>query len=159
MKKKPAKTAKKPVAAKPAAKKAAPEAKKPESPKRKVGRPTMWTPELEDLVIAAMAETGCQIETAEICGIHNRRIDEHEEADADFRRRIARAREIGYMARAAKAVQAAKTAKDPQRGRLAFDADRWFLSKIDRRFADKQAVELTAPDVAITLNLSGKPKE
>ncbi len=50
---------------------------------------------------------------------------------------IVRAREIGYYARAEKAVEDAKKAPDAARGRLAFDAERWHLSKLSRAFAEK----------------------
>lgn len=50
---------------------------------------------------------------------------------------IVRAREAGYYARAEQAVEDAKTATDAALGRLAFDAERWHLSKLSRAFADK----------------------
>lgn len=104
----------------------------------KPGRPTIWTPELEESVIAAIAETGSQTEAAQKCGIHRQRIDERELADESFRSRIARAREIGYAARAEKAVTDAKNAEDAAKGRLAFDAERWWLSKIaPRQYGDR----------------------
>lgn len=103
-----------------------------------MGRPSIWSPDLEDAVVEAIAETGSQTEAAERCGIHRQRIDERELADEGFRSRIARAREIGYMARAEQAVANAKRAEDAAKGRLAFDAERWILSKLDpRRLGDK----------------------
>lgn len=123
------------MAEKKAARKKAPAKKRP-------GRPSIWTPELEDAVVAAIAETGSQTEAAERCGIHRQRIDERELADEGFRSRIARAREIGYAARAEKAVIEAKSAEDAAKGRLAFDAERWLLSKLDpRRYGDKLQTE------------------
>lgn len=119
------------MAEKKAARKKAPAKKRP-------GRPSIWTPELEDAVVAAIAETGSQTEAAERCGIHRQRIDERELADEGFRSRIARAREIGYAARAERAVIEAKSADDAAKGRLAFDAERWLLSKLDpRRYGDR----------------------
>lgn len=51
---------------------------------------------------------------------------------------ITRARGIGYTTRAEKAVQEAKTATDPAAGRLALDAERWFLGKMyPKKFGDK----------------------
>lgn len=41
---------------------------------------------------------------------------------------ITRARDLGFMVRAEKAVEEAKKAEDAGLGRLAFDADRWFLA-------------------------------
>lgn len=59
------------------------------------------------------------------------------ERDDDLAASIARAREVGYCERAEKAVEAAKEAKDAALGRLAFDAERWYLGKLSRAFADK----------------------
>lgn len=58
-------------------------------------------------------------------------------ADDDLAKRIVCAREIGYYIRADKAVADAKAAKDGATGRLAFDAERWRLSKLSNAFADK----------------------
>lgn len=59
--------------------------------------------------------------------------------DAQLAATIARAREIGLDHRAEVAVEAAKMAEDAAKGRLAFDAERWYLSKLyPKRFGDKQ---------------------
>lgn len=68
--------------------------------------------------------------------------------DAEFAGQITRAREIGYQARADKAVEEAKEAKDAALGRLAFDAERWYLGKLSNAFSDKQKHELTGKDGA-----------
>ena len=75
-------------------------------------------------------------------------------ADDELAKRIVRAREVGYYMRADKAVQAAKDAEDPAKGRLAFDAERWRLSKLSRAFADK-VVHAGDPDApaALTVNI------
>lgn len=57
--------------------------------------------------------------------------------DDELAASILRAREAGYHARAEMAVEAAKSATDAALGRLAFDAERWHLSKLSRAFADK----------------------
>lgn len=57
--------------------------------------------------------------------------------DDELAASIVRAREAGYYARAEQAVEDAKNATDAARGRLAFDAERWHLSKLSRAFADK----------------------
>lgn len=62
------------------------------------------------------------------------------EADDDLALAITRAREIGFFDRAERAVEDAKAAPDPQRGRLAFDAERWFLGKVSKAFADKTVI-------------------
>lgn len=67
--------------------------------------------------------------------------------DADFAAQITRAREAGYMIRADNAIVAAKTADDAAKGRLAFDAERWYLGKLSNAFSD---------DKARKLELSGK---
>ena len=57
--------------------------------------------------------------------------------DGELAANIVRAREAGYHARAERAVEDAKAAKDAGLGRLAFDAERWHLSKLSKAFADK----------------------
>lgn len=105
---------------------------------KKGGRPSIWTPEIEKAVIEAMEQTGSYTEAAEIAGVSRQVIIRQEAKSDEFRTNIARAREAGYLARAEKAVVDAKTAKDPQAGRLAFDADRWLLGKLNpARFGDK----------------------
>lgn len=59
------------------------------------------------------------------------------ERDDHLAASIARAREVGYHERAERAVEAAQSADDAPLGRLAFDAERWYLSKLSRAFADK----------------------
>lgn len=66
--------------------------------------------------------------------------------DADFAGKIRRARETGYLIRGERAVQDAKTAPDAGLGRLAFDAERWYLGKLSNAFRDKSSVELTGKD-------------
>jgi len=57
--------------------------------------------------------------------------------DKDFSGRITRAREMGYLKRADDAVADAKKAADAAKGRLAFDAERWYLGKLSNAFRDK----------------------
>lgn len=52
------------------------------------------------------------------------------EQDTDLGAAITRARDLGYQVRAEKSVINAEQAEDPQKGRLAFDANRWFLGKM-----------------------------
>ena len=59
------------------------------------------------------------------------------EADRALAEQIYQAREDGFLDRAEKAVAAAKSATDPQLGRLAFDAERWFLGKLSIAFAER----------------------
>lgn len=69
--------------------------------------------------------------------------------DDDLAANIVRAREAGYHARAEQAVEDAKAAKDAALGRLAFDAERWHLSKLSRAFAEK-VVHAGDPDAPVT---------
>ena len=64
-------------------------------------------------------------------------------ADGELATRIREARELGYHMRAEMAVAAAKKAEDPQAGRLAFDAERWYLGKLSNAFAERPLVEAT----------------
>lgn len=52
------------------------------------------------------------------------------EQDTELGLGITRARDLGYQVRAENAVINAQKAEDPQKGRLAFDANRWFLGKM-----------------------------
>lgn len=67
------------------------------------------------------------------------------EADSEFAAQIRRAREVGYAIRAERAVADAKTAKDAALGRLALDAERWYLGKLSNAFSDKQKLEHSGP--------------
>ncbi len=63
------------------------------------------------------------------------------ERDTEIGLAITRARELGWTARAEKAVAEAKSAEDASLGRLSFDAERWFLGKMHpKKFGDKQLV-------------------
>lgn len=64
-----------------------------------------------------------------------------EEVQDDLGARITQARARGWTARAEKAVVAAQTSEDAPLGRLAFDAERWFLGKMyPKKFGDKTLV-------------------
>lgn len=56
--------------------------------------------------------------------------------DAEFDGQVTRAREIGYQKRAEDAVIAAKCAEDAAKGRLALDAERWYLGKLSNAFSE-----------------------
>lgn len=76
---------------------------------------------------------------------------------------ISRARELGWSARAEKAVAAAKEAEDAPLGRLAFDAERWFLGKMHpKKFGDKtlhgsDPENPLPPGYSVTLVKAAKP--
>ena len=79
----------------------------------------------------------------EICsaeGMPDRKtVQRWQDVDEDFDVAVTRARETGFHARAEKAVQDAKAAVDPTKGRLAFDAERWYLGKLSNAFSDTKA--------------------
>ena len=56
--------------------------------------------------------------------------------DEAFNVAVTHAREEGYHKRAEDAVLAAKTAEDATKGRLAFDAERWYLGKLSNAFSE-----------------------
>lgn len=70
--------------------------------------------------------------------------------DDELAANIVRARDVGYHARAERAVEDAKSAKDAALGRLAFDAERWHLSKLSRAFADK-VIHAGDPDEPVNM--------
>lgn len=62
--------------------------------------------------------------------------------DEEFDDAVMRARESGMFVRAENAVEAAKTAEDAALGRLAFDAERWYVGKLSNAFSDDKAKKL-----------------
>ena len=58
--------------------------------------------------------------------------------DEEFNAAVTRAREIGYTERADQAVEDAKNSHDASLGRLAFDAERWYLGKLSNAFSDNK---------------------
>lgn len=67
--------------------------------------------------------------------------------DAEIAASIARARAVGLDERAEQAVEDAKTAQDPAKGRLAFDAERWYLSKIaPKKFGEAALLKVAGAD-------------
>jgi hypothetical protein len=68
--------------------------------------------------------------------------------DEEFALAVTRAREDGFEKRANEAVLAAKIAEDAAKGRLAFDAERWYLGKLSNAFSDNKPQKL-AHDVTL----------
>lgn len=62
--------------------------------------------------------------------------------DEEFASQLTRAREAGYLIRGERAVESAKDAEDASLGRLAFDAERWYLGKLSNAFSDNKAQKL-----------------
>lgn len=65
-----------------------------------------------------------------------RTVQRWQDDDADFDAAITRAREAGMFVRAEAAVELAKSATDASLGRLAFDAERWYVGKLSNAFSD-----------------------
>ena len=61
--------------------------------------------------------------------------------EAEFDAAVTRAREDGFQYLAERARINAQNAEDPAKGRLAFDADRWYLGKLSNAFSDSKAQE------------------
>lgn len=73
-------------------------------------------------------------------------------SDPAFAEQVLDAREEGFHILAERAVQAAKEAKDPQLGRLAFDADRWYLGKLSNAFAERPPREGNQTNVQVNID-------
>jgi hypothetical protein len=73
--------------------------------------------------------------------------------DASFGSEITRAREEGFIYRAEQAVIEAKSAEDAAKGRLALDAERWYLGKLSNALSDNKAQKHE-----VTHDLSDKAK-
>jgi hypothetical protein len=61
-----------------------------------------------------------------------------QKADETFDLAVTRAREDGFHYLAEQARIRAQTAEDAAKGRLAFDADRWYLGKLSNAFSDNK---------------------
>lgn len=74
--------------------------------------------------------------------------------DQELAERIYQAREAGFFDRAERAVEAAKAATDPQLGRLAFDAERWYLGKLSNAFAERPAKVDSQTNIQVNVDAS-----
>lgn len=105
-----------------------------------MGRPTDFTSELANAICAKLA-TGdslrsiCQSEDMPCeSTVRNWAVEDREGFFAQY----TRARDIGLDCRADRVIEEARTASDAGLGRLRFDADRWYLSKLaSKRYGDK----------------------
>ena len=97
-----------------------------------------YGPEIIDRIIDGL-EHGSSLVT--ICGAADmpsrQTVYRWVEGDNELAVRLRDARELGYLFRAEAAVEAAKNAEDPLKGRLAFDAERWMLGRLSVAFRDK----------------------
>jgi hypothetical protein len=125
------------------------------------GRPTVHTQEIADHICQKLAEglslrAICRLGAEENdtfpseAAVRQWVIDDRE----GFAAQYTRSREIGLDCRADALIEDAKMAKDAALGRLAFDADRWYLSKLaPKRYGDKLQAEVSGPDggaIAVT---------
>lgn len=87
------------------------------------------------------------------------------EQETELGAAITRARDLGFMVRAEKAVAEAKTAEDASLGRLSFDADRWFLAHMRPKIfgtlikhgnADGSNIDLAAAIAAGNARIQGE---
>lgn len=114
-----------------------------------MGRPSKRTPEVEEAIIERLAEGESLSSICRDAAIPSwRTVHNWIDADEDFSARITRAREVGFETRADRALLEAKTAEDAAKGRLAFDAERWYLGKLSNAFSDNKVRKLeTATEV------------
>jgi hypothetical protein len=79
---------------------------------------------------------------SEICladGMPNRStVQRWQNDDDEFDAAVTHAREVGFAQRAERAVMDAKVATDASLGRLAFDAERWYLGKLSNAFSESK---------------------
>lgn len=114
------------------------------------GRPSDYTPAIADEICTRLANGEslraiCRSDDAfpDESTVRQWVIDDRE----GFYPQYTRAREIGLDCRADALIEDAKQAKDAALGRLAFDADRWYLSKLaPKRYGDKLQQEVSGPD-------------
>lgn len=113
------------------------------------GRPSKYTPEVAEIILKGVSE-----------GLSLRKVCEPDDMPSEatvrrwviddtegFSAQYTRSRDIGLDCRADALVEAAKEAKDASLGRLSFDADRWYLSKLaPKRYGDKITQEHTGAD-------------
>lgn len=118
-----------------------------ETPTR--GRPSLYTPEIAELILLGVSEGRslrkiCEPEDMPSeAAVRRWVMDDHE----GFAAHYTRSRDIGLDCRADAIIENAKDAKDASLGRLSFDADRWYLSKLaPKRYGDKLTTELTGAD-------------
>lgn len=125
------------------------------------GRPTVHTQEIAAHICQKLAEgmslrAICRLGAGENdtfpseAAVRQWVIDDRE----GFAAQYTRSREIGLDCRADALIEDAKQAKDAALGRLAFDADRWYLSKLaPKRYGDKLQAEVSGADggpIAVT---------
>ena len=114
-----------------------------------MGRPSIRDAATEDAIIDRLAEGESMSSICRDSAMPSwRTVHNWIDADDDFSARIMRAREVGFETRADNALIAAKAAEDAAKGRLAFDAERWYLGKLSNAFSDNKVRKVeTATEV------------
>lgn len=96
--------------------------------------------EQQAIILTQLAEGDSLSTICKLDGMPNRStVQRWQDDDADFNAAVTRAREIGFETRADRAVEEARQAEDAAKGRLAFDAERWYLGKLSNAFSDNKA--------------------
>ena len=110
--------------------------------------------EVREQILAELERGRSLLSICKDAGMPNRStVQRWQKDDAEFDAAITRAREDGFHYLAEQARISAQTAEDAAKGRLAFDADRWYLGKLSNAFSDNKAQKLEH-----TVDLSDKAK-
>jgi hypothetical protein len=100
--------------------------------------PTKFGPEVIDRIVEQLAEGKSLTLICREEGMPTRQcVHNWMRGSEELAGRLLEAREIGFHLRAELAVAAAKACSDPIKGRLVFDAERWYLGKLSNAFAEK----------------------
>lgn len=126
-----------------------------------MGRPSIRDEATEDAIIERLADGESLSSICRDDAMPSwRTVHNWIDADEDFSARITRAREVGFETRADRALLEAKTAEDASKGRLAFDAERWYLGKLSNAFSDNKVRKVeTATEVTHRHDLDGLADE
>lgn len=110
--------------------------------------------EVRQTILARLAEGESLSAICRDVGMPNRStVQRWQNDDPDFDAAVTHAREEGFHYLAEQARIKAHTAEDAAKGRLAFDADRWYLGKLSNAFSDNKAQKHE-----VTHDLSDKAK-
>ncbi len=112
---------------------------------------SLYADEDRQIILDRLAQGQSLISICKIEGMPNRlTVQRWQNEDTDFDVAVMRAREDGFVLRADQAIIDAKTAEDAAKGRLAFDAERWYLGKLSNAFSDDKTRkhEHSGPDGA-----------
>jgi hypothetical protein len=95
--------------------------------------------DVRDRLLAALEKGRSLLSICKDEGMPDRRtVQRWQSEDEEFDAAVTRAREDGFHFLAEQARIKAQTAEDAAKGRLAFDADRWYLGKLSNAFSDNK---------------------